>query len=60
MRENHKLTKILPIATPATGTFTGTPASNNAKLPPQTLAMLEDPQDSVIKLSQRMVYLRVR
>ena len=38
-----------PIATPATEVVRGTPASNNAKHPPQTDAIDELPHDSVIK-----------
>lgn len=44
------------MATPAMGQDTGIPASIMARLPPQTLAMLLDPQLSVIKLSTRIVY----
>lgn len=45
-----------PMATPAIGEETGIPASIIAKLPPHTLAMLLDPQLSVMRLSTRMVY----
>lgn len=44
------------MATPAMGEETGIPASIMARLPPQTLAMLLDPQLSVMRLSTRMVY----
>lgn len=43
------------MATPAMGEETGMPASIMARLPPQTLAMLLDPQLSVMRLSTRMV-----
>ena len=43
-----------PIATPATGAFTGTPASINARLVPQTLAIELEPFDSRISETTRM------
>ena len=39
---------INPIAIPATGSFIGTPASINANEVPQTVAIDDDPLDSVI------------
>ena len=47
--------KIKPIATPATCALTGTPASINAKQPPQTEAIDEEPFDSVISETTRML-----
>ncbi len=44
-----------PIATPATGALMGTPASIIAKLPPQTVAIDEEPFDSVISETMRIV-----
>ncbi len=41
---------------PATGAFTGTPASISASELPQTDAMEEEPLDSVISDTTRMVY----
>src|SRR4029453_10370150 len=45
-----------PIATPATGAFKGTPASNNDRVPPQTLAIEDEPFDSVMSDTIRSVY----
>ena len=45
---------IRPMAMPATGAFTGTPASIIARLLPQTLAMELEPLDSVISDTTRM------
>src|ERR1041384_5930325 len=45
-----------PIATPATGAFNGTPASIIAKAPPQTVAIDDDPFDSVMSETIRIVY----
>ncbi len=39
---------------PATGRVIGTPASINASVPPQTVAMEEEPFDSMISLVTRM------
>ena len=39
---------------PATGAFMGTPASISARLVPQTLAIDEDPLDSVISDTTRI------
>jgi len=44
-----------PIATPATGRLRGTPASIIARLPEHTEAMDEDPFDSVISDTTRMM-----
>mmetsp|Transcript_49045 Transcript_49045/g.153989 ORF Transcript_49045/g.153989 Transcript_49045/m.153989 type:complete len:205 (+) Transcript_49045:410-1024(+) len=44
-----------PIATPATGRLSGTPASKRARQPPHTEAMDELPQLSVMRDSTRMV-----
>ncbi len=45
-----------PIAIPATGAFTGTPASIKARLPAHTVAIEEEPFDSVISETIRIVY----
>src|SRR5215467_8166241 len=45
-----------PIATPATEVFIGTPASINARLPPQTDAIELDPLDSVMSATILIVY----
>src|SRR3990167_9131791 len=47
---------IRPIAIPATGALIGMPASIRASEEPQTDAMDEEPFDSVISDTQRMVY----
>jgi hypothetical protein len=44
------------MATPATGAFTGTPASISASDAPQTVAMELEPFDSVISETTRSVY----
>jgi hypothetical protein len=44
-----------PIATPATGAFSGTPASIMASDAPQTEAIDEDPLDSRISETTRTV-----
>jgi len=44
-----------PIATPATALFKGTPASYSARQPPHTDPIEDDPHDSVMRLSRRMV-----
>ena len=41
------------MATPATDCESGTPASRSARQPPQTEAMLDEPQLSVMRLSTR-------
>ena len=46
---------IRPIATPATGDFSGTPASNIASDPPQTEAIEDEPLDSRMSETTRMV-----
>ncbi len=40
---------------PAATALMGTPASMSARLPPHTLAMEEEPLDSVISLTTRTV-----
>ncbi len=45
-----------PMATPAHGDFTGTPASMSASAPPHTDAIEDDPFDSRISETIRMVY----
>ncbi|MNP69842.1 hypothetical protein D3C76_1659950 [compost metagenome] len=45
-----------PMAMPATGALTGTPASIRAREAPQTEAMELEPLDSVISETTRMVY----
>jgi hypothetical protein len=44
-----------PIATPATGAFTGTPACMSDSEPPQTLAIDDDPFDSRTSDTMRIV-----
>ncbi len=44
-----------PIATPATGATIGTPASISARAPPQTEAIDEDPFDSRMSETMRIV-----
>ncbi len=44
-----------PMATPATGAKSGTPASNMASEPPQIEAMEEEPFDSRMSETTRMV-----
>src|SRR5207302_10322959 len=45
-----------PLATPAQAAVMGTPASNSASDPPQTVAIDDDPLDSRISETIRMVY----
>src|SRR5260370_28050127 len=45
-----------PIATPATGAFKGTPASSIDIEPPHTVAIDEEPFDSVMSETMRSVY----
>ena len=45
-----------PMAMPATGAFTGTPASMSDRQPPQTDAIDEEPFDSMMSETMRMVY----
>ena len=47
---------IRPIATPAQAAFTGTPASIRASDPLHTVAMDEEPFDSRISETMRIVY----
>ncbi len=47
---------IMPIAMPATGRTTGTPASIRARQPPQTVAIEDDPFDSEMSDTRRTVY----
>ncbi len=51
---NEVCSLIRPIATPATGAFTGTPASIRDRLVPQTEAIELEPFDSVISDTTRM------
>ena len=44
------------MATPATGAFSGTPASIIDNEPPQTDAIEDEPFDSVISETTRIVY----
>src|SRR5436190_23615658 len=45
-----------PIATPATGFLIGTPASIRLRMPPHTDAIDDEPFDSVISETIRIVY----
>ena len=47
---------ISPIATPATAARIGTPASNSASEPPQTDAIDDEPFDSRMSETMRIVY----
>src|SRR5512142_1506374 len=47
---------ISPIATPAHADFTGPPASNSARDPPHTVAIDDDPFDSRMSETTRIVY----
>ena len=47
---------ISPIATPATGAFSGTPASIMASVAPQTVAIDDEPLDSRMSETTRNVY----
>ena len=44
------------MATPATGLLMGTPASMRARVPPHTVAIEEEPFDSRMSETMRMVY----
>ena len=44
-----------PIAAPATGALIGTPASISASAPPQTVAIEDEPFDSVMSETMRTV-----
>jgi hypothetical protein len=46
---------IRPMAMPATGRFSGTPASISASEVPQTVAIEDEPFDSVISETTRIV-----
>jgi hypothetical protein len=46
---------ISPMAMPATGGFSGTPASISASEVPQTVAIDDEPFDSVISETTRIV-----
>src|SRR3569832_2099197 len=48
--------RIRPMAIPDTGDFSGTPASIRARDEPQTVAIDDEPLDSVISDTRRMVY----
>ena len=43
------------MAMPATGRFSGTPASISARLPPHTVAIDDEPLDSVMSERTRIV-----
>src|SRR5258706_1192625 len=45
-----------PIAIPAQGDLSGTPASIMAREPPQTVAIEEEPLDSRMSLTRRIAY----
>src|SRR3954453_14498205 len=45
-----------PIEMPATGSLIGTPASISASVPPHTEAIDEEPLDSRMSLTRRIVY----
>src|SRR4029450_8667848 len=45
-----------PMAMPAVGRFSGTPASMSASEEPQTVAIDDEPLDSVISETTRIVY----
>ena len=47
---------IRPMAMPATGALIGTPASISDRLPPQTVAIDDEPFDSRISETMRIVY----
>src|SRR3954469_20097842 len=48
--------RMRPIAIPATGFFIGTPASISASEVPHTVAIEDEPFDSVISETTRIVY----
>src|SRR6476620_2205903 len=48
--------RIRPIAMPAVGRFSGTPASISASEVPHTVAIEDEPFDSVISETTRVVY----
>jgi hypothetical protein len=45
-----------PIAMPATGALIGTPASMRLRQPPHTAAIDDEPFDSSVSLTMRIVY----
>ena len=45
-----------PIAMPATGALSGTPASSSASVEPQTAAIDDEPFDSSVSETMRIVY----
>ena len=47
---------ISPIAMPATGALMGTPASMSASVPPHTVAIDDEPLDSIMSDTTRIVY----
>src|SRR6185437_10776809 len=53
---NFSPSRIRPMAMPATGRAIGTPASISARLVPQTVAIEDEPLDSVISETTRIVY----
>ena len=55
MLPSSSLWETSPVEMPATWSVMGTPASISAKLPPQTEAIDEEPLDSVISETIRMV-----
>src|SRR5258706_16210349 len=50
------LSMIKPIAMPATGLLIGTPAPIRDRHPPHTAAIDDDPFDSSVSLTMRIVY----
>ena len=52
---NFSPSLIRPMATPATGALTGTPASISDREPPQTAAIEEEPLDSMVSATTRRV-----
>ena len=54
--QNSSPSLISPMAIPATGVAIGTPASSKARMPPQTVAIEEDPFDSRMSETTRIVY----
>jgi hypothetical protein len=53
---NLSFSETRPTEMPATGRLIGTPASMSASVPPQTLAILDEPFDSRISETSRTVY----
>ena len=52
---NFPSSAIIPIAIPATGRAIGTPASISARQPPQTVAIDDEPFDSAMSETRRIV-----